>query len=99
MIIPSGMTSLLQPINKPFKHRVRKHYAACLNKHNHILTPNGKIKRSSTSIMVEWMSKAWKELPGNIIPKSFSKCCLSDAEDGTQDDLFWDESEPSGEGA
>jgi hypothetical protein len=46
--IPSGMTRQLQPldisINKPFKHLVRKHYVAWLNKDNHILTSSGKRK-------------------------------------------------------
>jgi hypothetical protein len=62
VIIPSGMTSQLQPldvtINKPLKHLVHKHYVAWLNKNNHILTPSDKIKRASVSIIVEWISKA-----------------------------------------
>jgi hypothetical protein len=45
------------------------------------------------------IKKAWKEMPVNIIPKSFLKCCLSNEEDGTQDDILWDDSEQSGEGA
>jgi hypothetical protein len=97
------MTSHLQPfdvsINKPFKHLVCKHYDAWLNKDDHILTPSGNIKRTSVSIMVVWISKAWKEVPANIIPKSFLKCCLSKEEDGTQDDILWDESKQSGGGA
>jgi hypothetical protein len=64
-------------INKPFKHLVRKHCDAWLNKYNHILTSSGKIKRASASIVAEWISKAWKEVPENIIPKSFlSAVCL-----------------------
>jgi hypothetical protein len=48
---------------------------------------------------VEWISKAWKELPpASIIPKYFLKCCLSNEEDLTQDDILWDDSEQSGEG-
>jgi hypothetical protein len=29
----------------------------------------------------------------------FFKCCLSNVEDGMQDDILWDNSEQSGEGA
>jgi hypothetical protein len=83
VIISSGMTSQLQPldvsINKPLKHVLRKCHDAWLNKHNHILTPSCKIKRASASITVELMSKGWKEVPVNIIPKSFLKCCLYNA--------------------
>jgi hypothetical protein len=100
VIIPSDMTSQLQPhdasINKPFKHLVCKHYDHWLNKDNHILTSSGKIKRTSASIIVEWISKAWKEVPINIISKSFLKCCLSNA---MQDDIVWDDSKQSGEAA
>jgi hypothetical protein len=74
------MTSQLQPldvsINKPLKHLLRKRHDAWLNKDSHILTPSGKIKRASASITVEFMSKGWKEVPVNIISKSFLKCFL-----------------------
>jgi hypothetical protein len=80
------MTSQLQPldvsVNKPFKHLVCKHCDSSPNKNNHILTPSGKIKRASTLIIVEWMSKAW------IIGASqyYSKMVfiVSNVEDGTQ---------------
>jgi hypothetical protein len=48
---------------------------------------------------VEWISKAWKEVQVSIIPKSFFKLCLSNVEDGMQDDILWDDSEQNGEGA
>jgi hypothetical protein len=35
-------------------------------------------------------------VPVNIIPKSFLKCCLSNAEDGMQDDILWDEQSVKG---
>jgi hypothetical protein len=38
-------------------------------------------------------------VPVNIIPKSFLKCCLTNVEDETQDDILWDDDEPNGEGA
>jgi hypothetical protein len=69
--IPSGMTSQLQPfdmsINKPFKHLVHKYCDAWLNKDSRIFTRSGKIKRTSASIIVKWISKTWKEMPVSII--------------------------------
>jgi hypothetical protein len=77
VIIPSGTASQLQPlgvsVNTPFKHLVCKHCDAELNRYDRILTPSGKI-RASVSIIVEWISKSWKAVPVNIIPKSFLKC-------------------------
>jgi hypothetical protein len=100
VIISSGMTSQLQPldgsVNKPFMYLDLKHCDAWLNKDNQILTPSGKTKRASMLIIVEWIRKALKEVPVNIIPKPFSKCCLSNAEDETQDYIVWDDSEQSG---
>jgi hypothetical protein len=63
------------------------------------LTSSGKIKRASAAIIVEWIAKTWKEVSVNVIPKPFLKCCLSNVEDGKQDDILRDNSEQSGNGA
>jgi hypothetical protein len=63
------------------------------------LTPSGKIKRASASIIVEWISKALEEVLVIIIPKLFLRWCLSKAEDGMRKDILWDDSEQCGEGA
>jgi hypothetical protein len=74
------MINQLQPlavsINKPFKHLVRKHYDAWP-------IPSGKTRRVSASTVVEQIT-TWKRVPANIIPKSSSNSCLSNAEDGMQ---------------
>jgi hypothetical protein len=36
-------------------------------------------------------------VPISIIPKSFLKCCLFNAQDGREDDILWDDSEQSRE--
>jgi hypothetical protein len=91
VIIHSGMTSQLQPLmcqltNHPNILSVNTY--GWLNKDNHGLTPSGKTKRTSASVIVEWISKAWKEVPVNIISNPFLKCRLSNAEDGMQDDIL-----------
>jgi hypothetical protein len=37
------------------------------------------------------MSVAWKAIPENIIVRSFEKCCISNALDGSKDDIEWED--------
>jgi hypothetical protein len=34
---------------------------------------------------------AWKAIPESIIVGSFKKCCLSNALDGSEDDIVWED--------
>ena len=35
------------------------------------------------------MSAAWKAIPESIIVRSVKKCCISNALDGSEDDILW----------
>jgi hypothetical protein len=37
------------------------------------------------------VSAAWKAIPESIIVRSFRKCCISNALDGTEDDIVWED--------
>ena len=37
------------------------------------------------------MSAAWKAIPESIIVRSFKKCCISNALDGSEDDILREE--------
>ena len=37
------------------------------------------------------MSAAWKAIPESIIVRSFKKCCISNALDGSEDDILWED--------
>ena len=37
------------------------------------------------------MSAAWKANPESIIIRSFKKCCISNALDGSEDDILWED--------
>jgi len=37
------------------------------------------------------MSAAWKTIPESIIVSSFKKCCISNALDGSEDDILWED--------
>jgi hypothetical protein len=37
------------------------------------------------------VSAAWKAVPESIIVRSFKKCCISNALDGSEDDILWED--------
>ena len=37
------------------------------------------------------MSAAWKAIPESIIVRSFKKCCIRNALDGSDDDILWED--------
>ena len=45
--------------------------------------------RAAPSEVARWVSAAWKAIPESIIVRSFKKCCISNALDGSEDDSLW----------
>ena len=43
----------------------------------------------------QWVKESWQELSKEIVERSFKKCGISNALDGTKDDLVWEEEEDS----
>ena len=37
------------------------------------------------------MSAAWKAIPESILIRSSKKCCISNALDGSKDDIVWED--------
>ena len=37
------------------------------------------------------MSAAWKAIPESIIVRSFEKCCINNALDGSEDNILWED--------
>ncbi|KAM7314164.1 hypothetical protein ISCGN_003949 [Ixodes scapularis] len=95
VVIPGGMTSQLQPLdvmlNKPFKDRVRKLYTEWMGKTDNPLTPTGRVKRASLAEVASWVAAAWYNLPDELVARSFKKCGLSNAMDGTEDDAVYED--------
>jgi hypothetical protein len=46
---------------------------------------------AAPSEVAQWVSAAWKTIPGSIIIRSFRKCCISGALDGSEDDILWED--------
>ena len=46
---------------------------------------------TAPSEVVRWVSAAWKAIPESIIVRSFKKCCISNALDGSEDDILWED--------
>jgi hypothetical protein len=47
--------------------------------------------RAAPSEVARWVSAACKALPESIIVRSFKKCCISKALDGSEDDTLWED--------
>jgi len=91
-IIPGGLTSIVQPLdvclNKPFKDRLREKWNAWMGSGQFTYTKGGNLKKPDYSIICKWILEAWAEIPKKMIVKSFKKCGISNAMDGSEDDLF-----------
>lgn len=81
VVIPGGMTSMLQPIdvslNKPFKDRVGALYNEWIKQEDKPTTPTGRVKRPSLSTVAQWVNDAWYGLPDNMVRDAFVKCSIS----------------------
>ena len=53
------------------------------------LTDTGKIERTAPSEVARWALAAWKAILESTIVRSFKKCCISNALDGSEDDILW----------
>jgi len=45
------------------------------------------------------VSAAWKAIPETIIIRSFKKCCISNALDGSVDDILWEDNDEDKDGS
>lgn len=98
-IIPGGMTSILQPldvsINKPMKNSLRRKWNEWMLNGDHSYTKGGLRRKPELPTICQWILDSWMELPKKIIVKAFKKCGISNAMDGTEDDLLWEEKSDS----
>ncbi|CAI2195191.1 12628_t:CDS:1, partial [Funneliformis geosporum] len=56
----------------------------------HNLTPAGRIKKPSYSLVFSWVKITWKKVNSILICKSFKCCGISVKVDGSEDDMIFD---------
>ena len=49
--------------------------------------------------MLRWIDRAWREIPADLITRSFKSCGINNALDGTEDDAVWDNEEEEADDA
>ena len=100
-VIPGGLTSQLQPldvsVNKPFKGFMHEDWAKWIEAPTHHVTPVGRVKRPSISNVCEWVKNPWQRVKRETIVKSFKKCGISNALNGNEDGILYEESDASSE--
>ena len=98
-VIPGGLTSLVQPLdvclNKPFKDRLWEKWMTWMMSGEKTFTPGGQLRAASLVTVCQWVKESWQELSKEMVEHSFKKCGISNALDGTEDDLVWEEEEDS----
>ena len=53
-------------------------------------TKAGNAKAPSFETLAQWILDLWNDVKAPIIVKSFKKCFISNAMDGTEDDILWE---------
>ena len=94
IIIPGGCTSIVQPmdrcINRPFKEYMRASWQEWMRQ-DRAKTKKGNLKQPSHQDAINWVSKAWDSIKLETLTNSFLVCGISNALDGSQDDLVPDD--------
>ena len=92
---PSKSYPLDVCLNKPFKDRLREKWMTWMMSGEKTFTPGGQLRAASLVTVCQWVKESWQELSKEMVERSFKKCGISNALDGTEDDLVWEEEEDS----
>ncbi|CAI7883600.1 unnamed protein product [Closterium sp. NIES-54] len=70
-VIPAGCTADVQPLDVSMNKSFKAR----------------NIKKPPPEVVLKWISRAWKAVPGDLIKKTFLTCGISNALDGSEDHL------------
>ena len=94
-VIPGGLTGVLQPLdvslNKPFKDGLRRRWKDWIGSGQQTFTKSNNMRAADLRLCATWVKESWDDIPKEMIIKSFKKCCISNAMDGTEDDMIWED--------
>jgi len=76
---------------------MNKEWAKWIEATSHHVTPAGRVKRPSISNVCKWVKNSWQRVKSETIVKSFKKCGISNALDGSEDDILYEEIDTSSE--
>ena len=88
--VPAGTASLLQPVDVVFNALLKTAIDTMANNHlqkNLEDYTRGKISASERILFTKWVGQAWEDISAkkNMIIRSFKKCGISVAIDGSED--------------
>jgi hypothetical protein len=97
VVISGGMTSQLQVldvvVNKPFKDHLKQLFSEWLLTGDHTLTPDGRIKKNSATLLCQWSTTAWQHISTEVTVNDFKKCFISNITNWTDDNMLQNGSE------
>ena len=84
---PDSQMQLLDvSVDKPFKALMKKEWTLWMQSAGTDLTPTGWIKEASIAQVCDWSPRSWNGVKEEVVVKSFKKCSISNAVDGTEND-------------
>lgn len=96
-VIPGGCTCKLQPAdvswNRPFKAKLAELFDEWIFSGPVDKTRLGNRRPPPKTLLLQWIKEAWATISPDVIRKSFKKCGLSVALDGTEDYMFQQQSD------
>nr|XP_002730631.1 PREDICTED: pogo transposable element with KRAB domain-like [Saccoglossus kowalevskii] len=100
-VIPGGLTSLLQPldvgVNKPLKDYMHAEWDEWMKTGEALFTPAGKRKAPAKKTVLGWVVSSWNKVPPQTVINSFKKTGISNALDGSEDNLVYEDLEADDE--